>query len=224
MQEMPEGAIDSSRSVPPEVRRTRIILADDHKMVTECLAQVFDQSFELLATVHNGQDLIDAVAQFQPEVAVVDISMPLMNGIEAAKHIALANPNTKVIFLTMHMNRAYVEQAFAAGARGYVLKRAAAAELVTAIREVMNGGRYVSPQLSEEMSNSSGSGEWSLTPRQVEVLRLVAEGLSAKEIASKLAISTKTVEFHKAAIMDKLAVHSTGQLIRYALDRGMAQS
>ena len=204
-------------------RRIRIVLADDHRLITECLAKVLEPKFELVATVDNGRDLVAAVEQFRPAVAVVDISMPLMNGLEAGKQIIAANPETKVIYLTMHTGRAYVEQALAAGASGYVLKRAAAAELVTAIEEVMKGGTYITPLLTQDSGDTVGARGWSLTSRQTEVLQLVAQGMSAKEIAAALTISTKTVEFHKAAIMEKLALHTTGQLIRYALDRGIAQ-
>jgi DNA-binding NarL/FixJ family response regulator len=206
-------------------RKPRVLLADDHKIITECLAHVLEPCFELVGTAENGQELIEAAERLRPDVALVDISMPDMNGIEAARQMSQRTPATKVIFLTMHTGLSYVEQAFRAGASGYVLKRSAAAELVTGIREVLAGRRYVTPIVNSQFGRPEVEPTGvALTSRQQAVLELVAEGLSAKEIASSLNISPKTVEFHKAAIMDKLAMHTTAQLMRYAMKNGITRN
>lgn len=199
--------------------RPRIFLADDHKMITEFLAHFLAPRFDLVGTAENGIDLVEAVVRLKPDLAVVDISMPGLSGIEAAKQIVVKSPHTKLIFLTVHTSRAYMDEAFRAGASGYVLKRSAAVELVTAIEEALKGRTYTSPFMEELILQS----EPEFTVRQREVLELVAEGLSEKEIAKSLSVSPKTVAFHKAALMEKIGFHSTPQLVRYALEHGFTR-
>jgi DNA-binding NarL/FixJ family response regulator len=203
------------------VMRPRIVLADDHKMMTDCLSVKLSEHFDLSNVVANGQDLVDAVERTHPDVAVVDISMPVMNGVKAAREISRISPRTKVIILTMHNDPAYVDEAMRAGVSGFVLKRAAAGELVTAIRDVLAGKSFVTPSIAPPPGVRPRHREDFLTGRQREVLKLVAEGMSAKEIAGALAISRKTVEFHKAALMAKVGVRSTALLTRFAVDHGI---
>jgi DNA-binding NarL/FixJ family response regulator len=159
---------------------------------------------------------------------LVDISMPLLNGIDAARQLLKITPQSKVIFLTMHADSDYVSEAFRAGASGYLLKRSAASELLTAIQEVMKGRCYVTPLVTREALSPLFGGTMeprklssTLTARQREVLQLVAEGRSVKEIAAILRVSGKTVEFHKSALMDRLGIHTTAELTRYAIEHGL---
>jgi DNA-binding NarL/FixJ family response regulator len=200
--------------------RPRIILADDHRIITESLTPLLSIHFDVAATVGSGLELVKAAEQIQPDAAIIDISMPIMNGFEAARQMRQKSPQTKIVCLSMHSERAYVDEALAAGISGYVLKRAAVSELVSAVRQVLNGITYISPLIPAAAPDSPNG----LTQRQREVLRHVAEGRSAKDIATALAISPKTVEFHKAAIMDKLGLHSSAQLMRYAFDHGIARN
>lgn len=205
----------------PPVNRARLVLADDHKLVTDCLSPLLNQHFDLVSVVANGQDLVTVVERIRPDVAIVDISMPIMNGVKAAREIARISPNTRVIILTMHNDPAYVDEALRAGVSGFVLKRAAASELVGAIHDALAGKSFVTPSIAPPPGARARHREDFLTGRQREVLKLVAEGLSAKEIAGALAISRKTVEFHKAALMAKVGVRSTALLTRFAVDHGI---
>jgi DNA-binding NarL/FixJ family response regulator len=203
-------------------KRVRIVLADDHRLLTECLEPLLREQFDVVATAENGRSLIERVDALVPDVVVLDIAMPGMNGIEAARRISQTHPAIKLVFLTMHSERPYVDEAFRAGASGYVLKRAAAGELVEAVRTVLLGRVYVSALVAQPSMHPRVSGGSPLTARQREVLQLVAEGRSAKQIATELNISPKTVEFHKAAIMDRLGVRSTAELTRYAMEHLIA--
>lgn len=203
--------------------RARVILADDHRLLTESLSGVLKKDFELAGTAENGRELLEKVEQLRPDVAVLDISMPLMNGVEAARKLSVNYPGMKIVFLSMHSDKAYVTEAFRAGGSAYVLKRAAPAELVTAIQEVLHGRTYISESVAKpDHLDTKHTQQELLTTRQRQVLQLVAEGYTAKEIASQLSISQKTVEFHKATIMEKLKLRSTAQLTRYALEHGIA--
>ena len=209
--------------------RPRLILADDHALVREGLVRLLEPEVDVVATVGDGRALVQETIALRPDIAVLDIGMPLLNGIEAARQLQTEAPDVKLIFLTQLTENEYVQAAFSACARAYVVKSAAAAELLAAVREVYAGGYYLSSSLRERFPNleitSSGfpPGAFgsSLTQRQREVLQLIAEGKTAKEMAQILGISAKTVEFHKAGVMDALGIRTTAELTRYAIEHGM---
>jgi DNA-binding NarL/FixJ family response regulator len=208
--------------------RPRLILADDHQIVLEGLRSLLEKEFELVATVNNGRDLVDRCLALAPDVVVADISMPLLNGIEVAMQLRERNCPARFVFLTMHSDMTYTTRGLNAGALGYVLKHAASDELVAAIHEALAGRVYISPALrtpalEELLLRGTGATrkELSLTGRQREVLQLLTEGKSAKEIAAILDISPRTVETHKYKIMDELGVHTTAELVQYAIRHGL---
>ncbi|MGH9558186.1 MAG: response regulator transcription factor [Bryobacteraceae bacterium] len=199
-----------------------MLIADDHTLVAEGLAKLLEKDYDVLATVDNGNDLIAAARQNPPDLALIDVSMPELTGVEAARKLTEIAPGCKIICVTMHSNPEFVLEAFRAGASGYVLKRSAASELSEAIRQVMNGNAYVSPLLTKDvLSILLQPRTPALTTRQREILRFVAQGLSAKEIANRLNISVKTAHFHKTSIMEKLNLHTTAELTKYALEHGI---
>jgi DNA-binding NarL/FixJ family response regulator len=206
-------------------RKTRVLIAEDHTLMAEGLRKLLECEFESVATVGNGRELLDVVAASKPDIVLIDIGMPLLNGIEAARRFNTISPSTKVVIVTAHNEPQYVVEAFRAGATGFVLKRCAVSELVTAIRQVLSGHTYVTP-LVEDLAVEAVRGPVrpgpALTIRQREVLQLVAEGCTAKEIANVLKLSVKTAVFHKMAIMDKLGLRTTAELTRYALEHGIA--
>jgi DNA-binding NarL/FixJ family response regulator len=207
-------------------KKARILLADDHSLVAAGISKLLEIEFELIGTVGDGRALVAAAKSDPPDVILLDISMPILNGLEAARQIRTALPHVKMIFVTVHSDNAYVMEAFRAGGSGYVLKRSAASELPAAIHEVLNGNLYVTPLIgngaAEGFRNGHDNQRSILSGRQREVLQLVAEGYSAKEIAKLLSISSKTVEFHKGLIMKKLDLHSVAELTQYALQHGIA--
>lgn len=208
--------------------RPRVLLADDHALVAAGLSKLLEPSFDLIGTVGDGRALVASAKAENPDVVLADISMPILNGLEAARQIHVSLPSCKIIFLTVHSDSAYVKEAFRAGASGYVLKRSAASELPTAIQEVLNDNLYLTPLINKSaldgVFNSPETSVPLLSSRQREVLQLVAEGHSAKEIGTILSISSKTVEFHKGSIMKKLDLHSTAELTRYALEHRITGS
>jgi DNA-binding NarL/FixJ family response regulator len=204
--------------------KPRVLLADDHRIVAEGLRSLLEPEFELLGIVEDGRALVDASEKLRPDVIIVDISMPLLNGIEAVRQIKKGNKDIKVIFLTMHPDVTYAVSAMEAGAQGYVLKHSAPSELTTAVRKVLRGKIYITPLLENEImvSRHKGSAERReesshLTRRQREVLQLLAEGYLAKEIGAKLNISSRTVEYHKYQMLKDLGLKTTAELIRYAV-------
>ncbi len=206
------------------VRTIRLVIAEDHTLMAQGLRKLLDCEFESVTVVGNGRELLDTVAASKPDVALVDIVMPVLNGIEATRRLRQISPTTKVVIVTAHADPQYVVEAFRAGASGYVLKRCALSELVVAIRAVLAGQTYITPLMAHravETAEESAPGPV-LTSRQREVLQLVAEGCTAKEIANVLKLSVKTAVFHKMAIMDKLGLHSTAELTRYAMEHGIA--
>ena len=207
--------------------RPRVLLADDHRIVSEGLKGLLADDFELVGMVEDGRALVAAARTLKPDVIVADITMPHMNGIDAVVQLKKDNPNIKVVFLTMHQDSAYARRALDAGANGFVVKHSATAELVMAIHAALKGQTFVTPALTSEMlrqaSKSSGSGSSAgvLTARQREILCLLAEGHSAKEIAASLAISPRTVEFHKYQLMEAHGLHSNAELIHFAIKHGV---
>jgi DNA-binding NarL/FixJ family response regulator len=208
--------------------RARLLLADDHTLLLEGIRLMLEPEFELVGSVEDGQALLTAAKALKPDVILLDISMPVLNGIDAAHQLKKILPSAKLIFLTMHADADYVTEAFRAGAAGYLLKRSAASELLTAIREVLNGNHYVSPLVTRNaldmlITSKNNESKFSdrLTARQREVLQLVAEGRTRKETASALGISVKTVEFHKAAVMRQLNLKTAADFTLYAIEHGM---
>ena len=207
----------------------RVLLADDHRMMSEGLRSLLQPHFDVVGIVSDGRELIAAAKQLDPDIVVLDISMPSLNGIDAAHQLRSADSRAKVVILTMHREVTYAARALEAGASGYVLKHSAAAELVTAIQEALKGGTYITPQIAADLvdafrrgvhAGAAAPGE--LTPRQREVLQLAAEGRSAKEIAAVLHISRRTAEFHKARLMETLGVQNTAELVQYAIRTGVS--
>lgn len=202
--------------------RAAVLIADDHTLVAQGLASLVEKDFEVLATVGNGQEMLNAAARRLPDIALIDVSMPGMNGLEAAQRLLALAPGCKVIFVSMHSKPEFVREALSVGAMGYVLKGSAGSELLDAMEEVLKGNAYISRQIaSDVLSAFLHPQSTPLTDRQRQVLRLISEGRSGKEIAENLNISVKTAQFHKTTIMDKLGVHSTAQLTKYAIDHGI---
>ncbi len=203
--------------------RTRLLMADDHTLVVEGIRKLLENEFDLVGTVEDGYALLRAAEELRPDVILLDISMPLLNGIEACRRLLKSMPHARVIFVTMHGDAEYVEEALRAGALGYLLKRSAAAELTSAIKAVMGGSRYVTPLIQWNESKASGHRKDAseavqiLTARQREVLQLVAEGRTNKQIAAVLHISEKTVDFHKSCIKRELSLSSTAELTQFAI-------
>ena len=212
--------------------KTRILLADDHRVVREGFRALLqsEPDFEIVGETGDGLEAVRLVEQQKPHVLVVDLMMPGLNGLEVARQVTQRSPRTRIVVLSMHANEAYVLEALKNGASAYVLKDASAAELVRAVREALAGRRYLSPPLSEpaidsyiERAKSSDSLDLydTLTNREREVLQLAAEGHTNGEIASRLFISPRTVETHRANVMRKLGLRSQTELVRYALQRGI---
>ena len=206
--------------------RYRIVLADDHSIVLEGLRRILEPEFDIAATVTDGRSLLDEVERLKPHAAVVDISMPSLNGLEALRQLGGKRARTRFVFLTASLDVALATEAFRLGASGYVLKHSAAEELVGAIKEAIAGRTYITPQIASEvlenlMSQPYGGAGPGLTGREREVLQLLAEGKIIKEIAAVLSISPRTVEFHKHNIIAKTGLKTTAELARYAAQKGM---
>ena len=208
--------------------RARVLLADDHRMVAEGVKRLLEEEFELAAVVEDGRQLVETARRLRPDVIVADITMPHLNGIEALRQLKQDNPEVRVVFLTMHKDAAYARRALEAGARGYVLKHSAQTELFLAVRAALDGNTFISPTLAGEVfrvlkvSPTHPSDPVALlTPRQREILQLFAEGCSTKDIASKLDISPRTVEYHKYQMMESLKLQSSAELIHFAIKNGI---
>ena len=206
------------------MRRLRILLADDHKMFAQGLRSLFQNEYDLLPTVENGQALVEAARVLDPDVIIVDISMPVMNGFDAARQLKKEGSTAKIIFLTMHADEGLVAEALRCGASGYVLKQSVGEELQSAITQVSEGRVYL-PQFvrkkSDQSFQTSPSHSLNLTPRQREVLRLIAQGRTMKEVAVQLRISTRTAESHKYEMMEALGIQTTAELVQYAMKLGL---
>jgi two-component system response regulator NreC len=206
----------------------RIVLADDHVLVRQGLKSLLEREhFQVLAEASDGQDAVKLVEMHQPDIAIMDISMPTLNGIDAARGLARSSPKTKTILLTQHEEEQYIHEALEAGVKGYVLKNQVANDLIQAIRQVGRGEFYLSPGISravmEAYRSKSDRPADPLTARERQVLQLIAEGKSTKDTASVLGISVKTAESHRMRLMQKLNIHETASLVRYAVRRGLIQ-
>lgn len=205
----------------------RVVLADNHALVRQGLKALLErEGFQVAGEASDGQELLRLVANVRPEIAILDISMPILNGIDAARELQKSSP-TKTILLTRHDEDQYVTEALRAGVKGYVLKNQAATDLVHAIREVCRGGIYLSPSISGAivgafLSKTDLPAD-PLTSRERQVLQLVGEGKSTKEVATLLGVSIKTAESHRTRLMQKLDIHETASLVRYAIRRGLVQ-
>lgn len=210
------------------MKRPRVLLADDHPLVLTGLRALLETECEVVGAVSDGRSLVEAALRLRPDVIVVDIGLPVLNGMDAARQIKKDLPEAKILFLTMHGNLEYLKNALAAGASGYVLKTSAREELLGAVQDVIRNRIHVSPGFGEEIVEKferhprSITGSPSiLTTRQREILQLVAEGRAAKQIAETLHISLQTVAFHKYQIMNKLGLRTTAELTRYAIQEGL---
>ncbi len=210
------------------MNKSRILIADDHQILAEGIRGLLEPEFEVVDVVSNGRELVKAAKKERPDVVVADISMPSLNGIEAAIQLRDAGVTARIVFLTMHRDVAYARQAMEAGAAGYVLKHSVSSELVTAIHDALQGQTYISPIIAGELIQSyrechlkPTDASPQLTARQREVLQLIAEGQSAKQVAATLNVSVRTAEAHKKHIMEALDLTSTAELVQYAIRRGI---
>lgn len=203
--------------------KAKVLLADDHALVADGLVNLMKDDFDLVGVVHDGRALVDAADRLRPDVIVTDITMPVMNGLDAIRQIRTRRPDARVVVLTMHRDAHLAAEAFRCGASGYLLKISSSEELIAAIREVAQGRSYVTTMMTKDligalMNPASGAQqERALTARQLEVLRLVADGKTMKEVAVALDISVRTAESHKYEIMQVLGVQTTAALIQYAV-------
>lgn len=205
------------------IRRPRVVIADDHVFVAEACVKLLEPEFEVIGTFADGQALLAAVPDLKPDVIVLDVGMPLMNGLEAGKRIKKLVRGVRIVYLTMNTDRGIAAEAFRRGASGYLLKTSAAAELVNAVREVLKGKLYISPLVTNDVegflieTRVSHLGQEKLTNRQREVLQLLAEGRSMKQVAYILKLTPRTVAFHKYKIMERLSLRSNADLVQYAI-------
>jgi len=208
--------------------RARVMLADDHLLVAEALKSLLADEFELVGVVQDGLEMVKAAETLLPDVIVADITMPHLNGIDALAQLRRVAPKTRVVFLTMHCDVAYARRALEAGALGYVLKHSAPSELILAVKAALSGRTFITPTLAGEVLESmrhetsrTPDPVGALTPRQREILQLLAEGCSAKQIAGKLEISHRTVEFHKYQMMESLRIRTNAELVHFAVKHGI---
>jgi len=219
---------------PP--KQISVLLAEDHAIVRQGLSALLnaDGHFKMVGEARNGREAVDLALAHKPDVILMDIAMPVLNGLEATKQILTANPAAKVVILSAHSDDAYIERMNEAGVVGFLEKQTSAEILTKAIREVANGKTFFSPSIAKRMGNSQGKARdrdglikangQKLTTRESEVLQLVAEGSANKQVAAALGISIKTVEKHRQNLMDKLNIHDTASLTRYAIAAGVIES
>jgi DNA-binding NarL/FixJ family response regulator len=217
------------------MKRTKVILADDHTIVRKGLRSLLDgeRDMDVIGEAGDGREAIELVAQLKPHIIVMDIGMPVLNGLEATRRIIKKHPETKVLILTMHTNEEYVFEILSAGASGYIVKKAAPTELVSAIRAIRQGESFLSPSISKKVIDEyvQRAGEETredafelLTNRERDVLQLIAEGNSTRAISEKLYVSVKTVEAHRSNLQKKLDLHGTADLTRYAIRKGIVDA
>lgn len=214
-----------------QTSRPRVLMADDHSIFLAGVRKLIEDQCEVVGTVEDGRALLEAAERLKPELILLDISMPLLNGLEAARHLKKTLPETKLLFLTMHASSRYATEAFKVGAHGFLLKQSAASELPQAIIALMQGKHYLTPSIAKPVIDQAlksvetptiKGGMDELTARQREILQLIGEGKGTKEIATLLNLSVKTVQFHKTCLMQQLDIHTTAELMRYAITQGLA--
>jgi RNA polymerase sigma factor (sigma-70 family) len=210
--------------------RPRVLLADDHLLVAEAIKSLLAPEFDLVGVVGDGRAMVESAATLRPDCVVADITMPLLNGIDALLRMRALGMQIPVVFLTMQRDLSFVRRALAAGGAGFILKHSASAELLSALRAALEGQTYISPQIAQELDDNSAQRSMqmdspldSLSPRQREVLQLLAEGMSTKQIGAQLVISPRTVEFHKLQAMESLQLHTSAELIHFALKHGLTE-
>lgn len=210
--------------------RTKILIADDHTMFCNLLREFLEPEFEVVGSVGDGHELLEAAATLRPDVVLVDIGMPALNGLDAGRRLKQLNPQVKLIYLTMNNNVEYAREALQAGASAFVVKNSESSQLLHAIRSALRGISYVAPEIRKAMSEvfirdpKAVQRPQNLTDRQREVLQMLAEGSSLGEIATQLKISYRTVRFHKVRIMEELGASTNAELVKYAMNHGMTSS
>ena len=216
-----------------QASKPRVLMADDHSIFLAGVRKLIEDQCEVVGTVEDGRALLEAAERLKPELILLDISMPLLNGLEAARHLRKTLPEAKLLFLTMHASSRYATEVFKVGAHGFLLKQSAASELPQAIDSVLKGKHYLTPSIAKPMIDQAlraqeapnvKRDEKQLTPRQREILQLIGEGKGTKEIATLLNLSVKTIQFHKSCLMQELDIHTTAELIRYAIMQGFADA
>jgi DNA-binding NarL/FixJ family response regulator len=210
------------------IKRARILIADDHRLVADLCKKLLETEYEVVGTLNNGHEMVRAAAELQPDVIVVDIAMPILNGLDAGQQVKQRRPSVKLVYLTMNADPEVAAEAFRRGASGYLPKTCAGSELLVAVREVLCGKSYISPMLAKDTVNylrqqdeKMVDDESRLTERQREVLQLLAEGKAMKEVGCVLNMATRTVAFHKYRIMEVLGARSNAELVRYAVRNHM---
>ncbi len=212
------------------MKKPRVLMADDHSILLAGVRKLLEERYDVVGMVEDGRALLEAAERFKPDLILVDISMPLLNGLDAVRQLKNSQPDVKLLFLTMHASPQYATEAFRAGGSGYLLKQSAVSELPQAIEAVLQGKYYLTPSIAKPIIEQAlKAGEKpavkgsiaELTPRQREVLQLIGEGKRTKEVAELLKLSVKTVEFHKNCLMKELNIHTTTELMRYAITQGL---
>jgi len=212
------------------MEKPRVLMADDHSILLAGVRKLLEERYDVVGMVEDGRALIEAAERLKPDVILVDISMPLLNGLDAVRQLRKSQPDVKLLFLTMHASPQYATEAFKAGGSGYLLKQSAVSELPQAIEAVLQGKYYLTPSIAKPIIEQALKAEEKpavkgsiaeLTPRQREVLQLIGEGKRTKEVAELLKLSVKTVEFHKNCLMKELNLHTTTELVRYAITQGL---
>jgi len=214
------------------MKKPRLLMADDHSIMLAGLRKLVEGVCDVVGAVEDGRALVEAAEQLRPDLILLDISMPLLNGMDAARLIKKSVPDAKLIFLTMHASPVFATEALQTGASGYLLKQSAASELPQAIETVLRGQTYLTPTITRPVLESMASRNstelkktlMQLTPRQREVLQLLAEGKSPKDIAALLNLSVKTIDFHKSRLMEQLDLHSTLALCKFAIAEGLVSA
>jgi DNA-binding NarL/FixJ family response regulator len=206
--------------------KARVLLADDHALMLDGFSNLLKPKYAVVGTVEDGRALVEAAVRLSPDLIILDITMPILNGIDAAREIRKRLPQVKLLFVTMHTGPSYLQAALEAGANGYALKSSGRNEILAAVEKVLEGSRYITPGvggdgLDRSQDSAHAAASLRLTMRERQILQLTAEGKSRKEVAHALGISEKTVAFHKDNLKRKLGLRSTAQLTRYALDEGL---
>jgi len=210
------------------MKRLRILLGDDHSIILKGIAGLLQDHYEVAGTAENGKAVVEAALRLKPDLVVLDVSMPILNGIDAAREIRKALPSVRVVFLSMHSSAIYLRKALEAGASAYVLKSGAAEELLHGIEEVCKGNLYISPSFGwdvrenlQDWRQKGARSSTELTDRQKQILQMLAEGKQNKEIAALVNISVRTVEFHRRRLMEQLGAHGVADLTRFAIQEGL---